>query len=141
VPYVAPRSAAEQVIAEIWQEVLGIGQIGVDDDFFALGGHSLLGTQVVFRIRDAFQVTIPLHRIFDQPTVAGLTTTLLAESAHPEVIEKTADILIRLSGLSDAEVHQALGSPDPGPETTSTRASTSTSPAFGTTPTTTEDPA
>jgi amino acid adenylation domain-containing protein/non-ribosomal peptide synthase protein (TIGR01720 family) len=70
--FVAPRDESEQMIALIWQDCLGIGPIGVHDNFFDLGGHSLLATQVVSRIRDAFQLSLPLRRLFDAPTVAGL---------------------------------------------------------------------
>jgi amino acid adenylation domain-containing protein len=74
--YVAPRTPLEQGLAGIWEEVLGVEQVGVDDDFFALGGHSLLATQVVIRIRKAY-ADIPLHSIFDSPTVAKLADVVL----------------------------------------------------------------
>jgi hypothetical protein len=106
--YVAPRTATEAVIAGIWAEVLDLDQVGVLDDFFALGGHSLLSTRIVVRIREAFGVSIPLHQIFGDPTVAGLSRVLVERSDRPEVIEKTAEILVRLSGLSDDQVAQAL---------------------------------
>jgi amino acid adenylation domain-containing protein len=107
--YVAPRTPVEEVVAGIWAEALGLDQVGVLDDFFDLGGHSLLSTRIVARIRDAFQVEIPLHRVFAEPTVAGLTRTLLEDSGSRGVVEKTAELLIRLSALSDDQVAQALG--------------------------------
>lgn len=91
--YTAPRTTAEETLAEIWQDVLGIPQVGVHDNFFALGGHSLLATRVISRAQQAFQVSIPLRAIFEAPTVAGLATTV-------------ETILIReIEALSDAEVH------------------------------------
>lgn len=72
VPYIAPRSAIEQKIADIWRELLGIEQIGVNDDFFQLGGHSLIGTQLMLNLRKTFQLDFPLVLIFEASTVATL---------------------------------------------------------------------
>lgn len=71
--YVAPRTAVEEVIAGIWSEVLRVEQIGVEDNFFDLGGHSLLGTLVILRLSSALQVDVPLYRLFEGPTVAQLS--------------------------------------------------------------------
>ncbi|MEW6734449.1 MAG: beta-ketoacyl synthase N-terminal-like domain-containing protein, partial [Acidobacteriota bacterium] len=70
--YVAPSNKTEQVTAEIWENLLGITPIGINDNFFELGGHSLLATQVISRVRDLFQVELPLRSLFEMPTVAGL---------------------------------------------------------------------
>jgi amino acid adenylation domain-containing protein len=74
---VAPRDAAEELMAEIWREVLGISRVGVHDDFFELGGHSLLATQVASRIRGAFGVELPLRRLFEASTLAAMTAAAL----------------------------------------------------------------
>ncbi|HYH79361.1 MAG TPA: amino acid adenylation domain-containing protein, partial [Longimicrobium sp.] len=68
----APRTAAEEAMAAIWREVLGADAVGTDEDFFALGGHSLMATRVIARVREAFGVELPLRAFFDAPTVAAL---------------------------------------------------------------------
>ena len=81
--YVAPRNPTEETIAGIWTEVLGLETVGVNDNFFELGGHSLLATQVLSRLRESFQVELPLRQLFDAHTVAEIATVvedvLLAE--------------------------------------------------------------
>ncbi|MEW5926515.1 MAG: amino acid adenylation domain-containing protein [Gemmatimonadota bacterium] len=75
-PYAAPATETERRVAESWQSTLGIAQVGVHDDFFSLGGHSLFATQIISRLRDAFQVEVPLATLFGSPTVAGLAAAV-----------------------------------------------------------------
>jgi acyl transferase domain-containing protein len=70
--YVAARTETERIIAGIWQNLLGIEQVGVFDDFFELGGDSLSATQVIARLREALQVEVAVGKMFEDPTVAGL---------------------------------------------------------------------
>ena len=72
VPFVAPRTPTEEIVAAVWQEILKVEKVGVHDNFLALGGHSLLATQIVSHIRQAFQAELPLPRFFESPTVAQL---------------------------------------------------------------------
>jgi len=71
-PYVAPRNDVEEIIAEIWREALGVERVSVHDSFFELGGHSLLLLQVMRRLREAFDLEIPLRAIYEERTVEAL---------------------------------------------------------------------
>jgi pristinamycin I synthase-3/4 len=73
---VAPRTPAEERLAEIWAQVLGLDRVGVDEVFFELGGHSLLATQVMSRVKEVFGVHVPLQKLFTNPTVAGLAAEI-----------------------------------------------------------------
>jgi acyl carrier protein len=70
--FIAPRTETEQIIAGIWQEVLGIRRVGIHDTFFDLGGHSLLATQVVSRMKQALEMEISLRSFFELMTIAGI---------------------------------------------------------------------
>lgn len=75
--FVAPRNLAEQQLAQIWTEVLSVQQVGVHDNFFDLGGHSLLTAQLLSQVRETFQVELPLSSLFENPTLAELTEAIL----------------------------------------------------------------
>jgi acyl transferase domain-containing protein/acyl carrier protein len=75
-PYAPPRSATEKTLAGIWQNLMGIQDIGADDDFFELGGHSLLAIQVLGRAGAALGVKVSLQEFFAAPTVAGLSSRI-----------------------------------------------------------------
>jgi acyl carrier protein len=74
--YVAPRTLTEQAVAEIFGQILGIEQVGIHNSFFELGGHSLLATQVASRLRNTFEVELPLRTLFEAPTVAKLAESI-----------------------------------------------------------------
>jgi amino acid adenylation domain-containing protein len=101
--YVAPRTAVEDLVAEIWAEVLRRERISVTESFFDLGGHSLLATQVLVRINETFEVEIPLRDFFQAPTIAGLAAAV--ESAGSPVLAAMVD---ELAGLSAEEIETLL---------------------------------
>ena len=83
----APRTPVEETLAKIWVEILRVERVGIHDNFFDLGGHSLIATQVMSKLRDAFNVDLPLRTLFEAPTVAGLTREISrcqSELADPE---------------------------------------------------------
>lgn len=96
--FLAPRTPLEEGIAGILAQLLGLQEVGVEDNFFTLGGHSLLGTQVIARLRDAFGVDLSLRTIFDAPTVAGLAAE----------VEKA--LIVQVEAMDEEEVQRALGS-------------------------------
>jgi amino acid adenylation domain-containing protein len=106
--YVAPRNPVEEIIAEIWAEVLKVGKVGIHDNFFDLGGHSLLATQVMSRVREAFQLDLPLSRLFENPTVAGLAVQLVPVQSKDGIPEDIAEVLANVGSLSDEEAQSLL---------------------------------
>jgi amino acid adenylation domain-containing protein len=81
--FVAPRSASERGIADIWSKVLSVNDIGVHDNFFALGGHSLLAMKVISRVQDELGATLTLRAIFDAPTLVELAAEVDRVAAAP----------------------------------------------------------
>ena len=81
--YVAPRTPTETMVAGLWEKVLGLARIGVDDDFFTLGGHSLLVAQVLSRLNREHGIVLPFRSVFEAPTVAGFAT-LVDERSHED---------------------------------------------------------
>jgi phthiocerol/phenolphthiocerol synthesis type-I polyketide synthase E len=106
-PYLAPGNEAEQKLVGIWEELLGIEGLGVHDNFFELGGHSLLATQLASRVRAMFEVEVPLRRMFESPTVAGLAGIVGQGREEREKAEQLK-ILKRLESQSEAETEAEL---------------------------------
>jgi acyl carrier protein len=88
--YEPPTTPFEKEMAEIWARLLGVEQIGTRDSFFDLGGHSLLATQLVARVYDVFQVSIPLRSIFEKPTIVELAL-IIEEELIREIAQYTEE--------------------------------------------------
>ncbi len=93
--YVAPRNEIEQQVAEAWQQVLGIEKVGIHDDFFELGGYSLMATQLQNQLYKIFKVEIPIRSLFENATVAGVAA-LIAQSLARAAESDTRPIAERL---------------------------------------------
>ncbi len=123
--FIAPRNADEEKLAQIVCELLGLEKVGINDNFFDLGGHSLLATKFMSRIRDSFQVELPLRKFFEAPTISELAQAIISpdalrvdeEAPQIEQIERgEADIeqlLSEIDGLSDDEIASLLDDDDP----------------------------
>ncbi len=109
-PYVAPRTAVEEVVAGFWSEILGLATVGVEDDFFALGGHSLMATQVISRVSRIFGVQVPLRQLFGSPTVAAIAAAVLDHEAAPGRSEKIARARLKVSRMSAESKRELLSS-------------------------------
>jgi amino acid adenylation domain-containing protein len=94
--YAPPETATEELLAEIWAELLGRGRVGIFDNFFDLGGHSLLAPQVFARIEESFQLELPLRALFEAPTVAQLANLIAQEllAQIEELSDEEADNLV-----------------------------------------------
>ena len=108
-PFVEPRTPLEEQLAELWRQLLGLERIGVDDNFFQLGGDSLMAIQLATRLRDTLGVDLPVNELFDIPTIAGLAARLeklrREEKAPPPSMDAT---LAMVENLSDEEVKRLL---------------------------------
>ena len=113
--FVAPRTPVEARVAALWAELLRLDRVGVRDDFFALGGHSLLVTQVLSRLCREYEIEIPMRVLFEAPTVEGLAAEIERCRQEPrrpvdrplrETAEEidAADLLARLDDLSADEM-------------------------------------
>jgi non-ribosomal peptide synthetase component F len=85
--YVPPRTPTEELLSKLWAEALGLGQVGIRDNFFALGGHSLLATQMISQIRAIFEINLPLQRLWERPTIAALAQSVNSAIARGKVLE------------------------------------------------------
>jgi amino acid adenylation domain-containing protein len=106
--FVAPRTTEEKKLAKIWAEVLDLDQVGVHDNFFDLGGHSLTASRVISRVVKTFRLELPIKALFDSPTVAEMTVVITKNMAKKAGDEELARMLSELESLSDEEVQRRL---------------------------------
>ncbi len=98
----------EEKLVGIWAEVLGVDQIGIYDNFFDLGGHSLAATQVISRVISTFQLELPLRALFESPTVADMAVVITENMAKKVGDEELVLMLAELESLSDEEARMRL---------------------------------
>jgi len=106
--YVAPQTDLEKMLATVWRQILGFERIGIDDNFFRLGGDSLLAMQVISRVCVMFRMELPPKCLFEAPTINKLALYMIAHEARPGLVEKTARILMHIDGMTEEAVSQEL---------------------------------
>ncbi len=114
VEYIEPSTELENKIFEEWQKLLGIEKIGINDNFFDLGGDSLIGTQLVSRMRKTFSVDIPLVAIFENATIKGIADLIEKNSTDKNETDEIASLLNELENLSEEEVQKKLNDKNKG---------------------------
>ena len=102
-PFAAPRTYTEKALARIWEDVLGIDNVGIDDSFLSLGGNSLLATQVISRMLTEFQVDIPMRSFLETPTVAKMGVVIIQNLAGEMQHQQLAVTLNHIESLSEEE--------------------------------------
>lgn len=90
--YIPPQSTEEQMIAAIWQEVLGIENIGIHDHFFELGGNSLIGMLVISRLKKAFGIQLSVADLFEGPTISSLLALIYPTNDHQKVLSEQSNV-------------------------------------------------
>lgn len=101
---IKPDNDVEKVLKGIWESVLNLSHINTTDNFFNIGGHSLLVTALVAQIRDIFPVKLSLNSVFDNPTIIELANYMLSDSEKEAEIKRTAEIYLQLAELSEEEL-------------------------------------
>jgi acyl carrier protein len=107
-PYVAPSTSFEIELANLWAAVLGLDRVGIHDNFFDLGGHSLVATRVVSQVIKNFQVEIPIRSLFESPTVAEMAAVIEAHQGGKVGEADLERMLAELESLSDDEARRLI---------------------------------
>lgn len=100
----APETATEWVVERIWAEVLGRDTVGIDANFFDLGGQSLVATQIVSRVRDQLQTDLPVSLLFEHPTVRRFAVAVIARESAPGRVDHIATIVQRVDSMSPEQL-------------------------------------
>ena len=104
---VPARSDVEWVVCQTWAELLGRDAVGVTENFFDLGGQSLVATQIVSRVRDAFHLELPISLLFEHPTVEAFARAVVQRDATPGRIDRIAAIIRRVEEMTLQELREA----------------------------------
>lgn len=106
--FVAPRTSTERRLATIWLEILRVERVGIYDDFFDLGGHSLTALQVITRIRKEFQTDLPLRTLFTAPSIEKLALVIVQEKSQSESLSDVELLLTEVEEMTAAQVEKLI---------------------------------
>jgi acyl carrier protein len=109
--FVAPERPTEERLAKIWRGILDIEQIGIHDNFFDLGGHSLAATRIVAQVINAFQVDVSVNDLFDAPTIAKMSEVVTASHIKCASAAELLQILQDIEAMTDEEAQQSIREP------------------------------
>jgi len=107
-PYVAPRTPIEKALAKIWAEVLSTDEVGIYDNFFDLGGHSLSATRIISRVIATFKLQLPVRALFDSPTVAAMSVVISSKEGQKADEEDLKRLLSEVESLSEETGEELL---------------------------------
>jgi len=106
--YIAPRSAIEEVMTEIWAEILAVEKVGIEDDFFILGGHSLKAIQLISKIRQTLEIEVSVRQLFNHPTIAQLVKEMSQSLGDENLLNEIAVTVQEIAKMSPEEVKALL---------------------------------
>lgn len=107
-PFVSPRTPFEETVEGIWAETLGLDRVGIHDNFFDLGGNSLVATRVVSKVINQFRLELPLQVVFQSPTVAEMARVIAEHQGNKLGEGELERILREVVALSDEQVQQPV---------------------------------
>jgi amino acid adenylation domain-containing protein len=102
--YEAPQGEVEERVAALWSELLRIDRVGRHDNFFGLGGHSLIAMQLVLRVRSAFRIDLPMETVFDQPSLSKMAEAIRVQQLATYLGDDLDGMVDELDGLSEEEL-------------------------------------
>ena len=105
--FLAPRTPVEEALAQIWADVMGLDQVGIDDDFMELGGDSLRASQVVSRVLGVLGVDIPLRSLVQASKVADMALAVTQSHAPQKGDTEMASVLAELEAMSSEQVRKS----------------------------------
>ncbi|MEG4838961.1 amino acid adenylation domain-containing protein [Microcoleus sp. B9-D4] len=114
--FVGPRTPGEEILAGIWSQLLNLKKVGIHDNFFDLGGHSLLITQLLAKVRESFQVELPLRVLFEAPTVAGLAEKIEMQQGGNTAGDRPSNFDINAEVVLDPAIRPATPLSEPKTE-------------------------
>ncbi|MEG4822414.1 amino acid adenylation domain-containing protein, partial [Microcoleus sp. M2-A5] len=114
--FVGPRTLGEEILAGIWSQLLNLQKVGIHDNFFDLGGHSLLITQLLAKVRESFQVELPLRVLFEAPTVAGLAEKIEMRQGGNTAGDRPSNFDINAEVVLDPAIRPATPLSEPKTE-------------------------